>query len=49
MSVSAEYGLKFSYASAEDKIQDDTIDGESTSRSFAITGNHVNFGITVYF
>jgi len=49
MSLSAEYGLKFSYSSSEDKIKDDIIDGESTSKSFAITGNHVNFGITIYF
>ena len=49
MSLSAEYGFRFSYLSAKDKIKDDTIEGEVTSKSFKITGNHVNFGITIYF
>jgi hypothetical protein len=49
MSLSAEYGMKFSYMSSEDKLKDDTIEIESTSKSFYLGGNHVNFGITVYF
>ncbi len=49
MSLSADYGLKISYSSIEDKFKDDKIDGRSKSSSFDISGNHVNFGITIYF
>jgi len=49
MSLSAEYGLKFSYWSSDDKIKDDAIEVVSKTNSFNITGNHINFGITVYF
>jgi len=49
MSLSAEYGLKFSYSSAENNFKDDSVEGESERTSFDISGNHINFGITVYF
>jgi len=49
MSLSAEYGLKFSYSSTNNEFKDDTVEGESEQTSFNISGNHVNFGITVYF
>jgi len=49
MSLSAEYGLKFSYSSTENKFKDNSIEGESEQTLFNISGNHINFGITVYF
>jgi opacity protein-like surface antigen len=49
MSLSAEYRLQFSYRSLENKLVDDTIEGVAESSSFSISGNQVNFGITVYF
>ncbi|RKY94821.1 MAG: hypothetical protein DRQ13_07810 [Ignavibacteriae bacterium] len=55
MSLSAEYGLKFNYTSSEEKRVSENTSGnygtteESNRKSFLITGNHINFGITVYF
>ena len=49
MSLSAEYGLKFSYWSSKSSFEDDTRKGESEQKSYNISGNHINFGITVYF
>ena len=49
MSLSAEYGLKFSYLSYKNSFEDDSIKGESERKAYDITGNHINFGITVYF
>lgn len=54
MSLSAEYGLKFTYLTSEDKrTTSDSIGNgaieESNNKVFSITGNHINFGITVYF
>lgn len=52
MSLSAEYGLKFAYTSSEEKgvsnATYDTIE-ESKRKVFQISGNHINFGISVYF
>ncbi|MEE9450485.1 MAG: hypothetical protein V3V72_10580 [Ignavibacteriaceae bacterium] len=52
MSLSAEYGLKFIYTSSEEKrVSNSTYEttDESKLKTFFITGNHINFGITVYF
>jgi hypothetical protein len=49
MSLSAEYGLKFSYLSSKTSFEDDSIKGESEHKAYNISGNHINFGITVYF
>jgi len=49
MSLSAEYGLKFSYYSSEIINKDDSRESISESTSFNISGNHVKFGIAVYF
>ncbi len=49
MSLSAEYGLKFSYSSANSEFNDDSLEGESERTSFNISGSHINFGVTVYF
>jgi len=52
MSLSAEYGLKFTYTSSEEKrVSNSTFERteESNRKTFLITGNHINFGITVYF
>jgi hypothetical protein len=49
MSLSAEYGLKFSYLSSNNKLKDDSREIESKNTAFNISGNHINFGITVYF
>jgi hypothetical protein len=49
MSLSAEYGLKFSYLSSKSSFEDDSVKGESESKAYNISGNHINFGITVYF
>jgi len=49
MSLSAEYGITFSYWSAKDNFSDDNTKAESNISSFSVNGKHVNFGITVYF
>ena len=49
MSLSAEYGIKFSYRYREDNFNDDVTKGESNIQSFYITDNNVKFGISVYF
>jgi len=49
MSLSAEYGLNFSYWSSENIYKEDSKEVKSENTSFNISGNHINFGITVYF
>jgi hypothetical protein len=49
MSLSAEYGIKFSYISREENFKDDISKGELNINSFYITDNHVKFGLSVYF
>jgi len=49
MSLSAEYGLNFSYRSSEDNFKDDSTEGDHENRTFYISGNHINFGLSVYF
>lgn len=55
MSLSAEYGLKFTYLSSEEKRVSENNSGnygtteKSNRKTYLITGNHINFGITVYF
>jgi hypothetical protein len=49
MSLSAEYGLKYSYVSSKSSFEDDSRKGESEHKAYNISGNHINFGITVYF
>ena len=49
MSLSAEYGLKFSYWSSKSSFEDNSVKGESENKAYNISGNHINFGITVYF
>ena len=49
MSLSAEYGLNFSYRSSENNFRDDSRVGDNETREFNISGNHINFGLSVYF
>ena len=49
MSLSAEYGLKFYYLYSRSSFEEDTKKGESEHTAYNISGNHINFGITVYF
>jgi len=49
MSLSAEYGLKFSYRSSEDNYSDDVTEATANITSFFVTDNNIKFGITVYF
>jgi hypothetical protein len=49
MSLSAEYGITFSYWSSKDNFSDDNTKAESKINSFSVNGKHVNFGISVYF
>jgi len=49
MSLSAEYGLKFSYLSSKSNFKDDYRESGSEQKAYNISGNHINFGITVYF
>jgi len=49
MSLSAEYGLNFSYWSLENIYNEDSKEVKSENTTFNISGNHINFGITVYF
>jgi hypothetical protein len=49
MSLSAEYGLKFFYLFSKSNFKDDFREAESEQKSYNISGNHINFGITVYF
>ncbi len=49
MSLSAEYGLRFIYTSHESTDDNKVFRQERNEDSYIITGNHVKFGITVYF
>ena len=49
MSLSAEYGLKFSYRSSEDNFSDDVTEATANINSFFVSDNNIKFGITVYF
>lgn len=49
MSLSAEYGMKFYYSSSEGETKDDNVEATFDEKSFYITGDNINFGITVYF
>jgi hypothetical protein len=49
MSLSAEYGLNFSYRSSEINSKDDSAEANHETTAFNISGNNINFGITVYF
>ena len=49
MSLSSEYGLRFSYRSSEDKFSDDVSEAKASINSLNITDNNIKFGITVYF
>jgi len=49
MSLSAEYGIRFSYNSVMRKLEDDYSIIESTIKRYNIDNGDVNFGISVYF
>jgi opacity protein-like surface antigen len=49
MTLSAEYGLKFYYHHRNEKYNSSIRMDERTSKSFRLTANYVNFGISVYF
>lgn len=49
MSLSAEYGIRFSYNSETRKLEDDYSIIESTIKRYNIDNGDVNFGISVYF
>jgi opacity protein-like surface antigen len=49
MSLSAEYGLNFSYNSNTREYNDDIVSRKTEDTVYRITGNNINFGITVYF
>lgn len=49
MSLSAEYGIRFSYNSETRKLEDDYFIIESTIKRYNIGNGDVNFGISVYF
>jgi len=49
MALSAEYGLFFSYTSSENKNKDESLEANSEYESFNLSGNHINFGLSVYF
>lgn len=49
MSLSAEYGLKFMYRSRTNSYNSEIIAGSTNETSYSITGNDINFGISVYF
>jgi hypothetical protein len=43
MSLSAEYGLDFSYEFSKSNFEDDSRKGESEHKAYNISGNHINF------
>lgn len=49
MALSAEYGLFFSYSSTENNSKDEAQEATSEYESFNLSGNHINFGLSVYF
>ena len=49
LSLSAEYGIRFSYNSETRKLEDDDSIIESTIKRYNIDNGDVNFGISVYF
>lgn len=49
MSISAEYGLNFSYRSSEGNFRDDSKEGDHETRTFYISANNISFGLSVYF
>jgi opacity protein-like surface antigen len=49
MSLSAEYGIKFSYRNIERIAEDINIKRENTDKSFSVLRGNINFGISVYF
>ncbi len=49
MSLSAEYGLRFTYNSSTRKFEDEHSIRESTMKRYIIGGGDINFGISVYF
>jgi hypothetical protein len=49
MSLSAEYGIRFSYDSYTRKLEDDYSTSETTIKRYIIDNGDINFGITVYF
>ncbi len=49
MSLSAEYGIRFSYNSSTRMIEDDHTISETTIKKYIIDHGDINFGISVYF
>jgi len=49
MSLSAEYGLRFSYNSSSRKLEEEHIIRETTFNRTLIEGGDINFGLSVYF
>jgi hypothetical protein len=49
MSLSAEYGIQFAYRSSENIIRDEEKEGKTEYTTYDLTGNQINFGISVYF
>jgi len=49
MSLSAEYGIRFSYNSETRKSEDDYSVIETTAKRYNIDNGDVNFGLSVYF
>ncbi len=49
ISLSAEYGMKFTYRSRESIAEQGVLRQETTDNYFRITANSINFGLTVYF
>jgi opacity protein-like surface antigen len=49
MTLSAEYVIKFYYTHSSENSQTSNKNEEHTFESFRLTGNYINFGISVYF
>jgi hypothetical protein len=49
MSLSAEYGIQFAYRSSENIIRDEEKEGKTEYTTYDLTGNQINFGVSVYF
>jgi len=49
MSLSAEYGIRFSYNSETRKLENNYSVTETTVKRYNINNGDVNFGISVYF
>jgi hypothetical protein len=49
MSLSAEYGIRFSYNSYTRKLEDNHSINETSAKRYNIDNGDVNFGISVYF